>query len=92
MGDWPTGPAWFLSLLLAFDFLISLAYRLMPAFGDAIGRLTANAREHPARFFLLLVAASAIVYTPMLIVFGPMAWTSVGPFQFQTARLFHYAI
>jgi hypothetical protein len=92
MGDWPTGPAWFVSLLLAFDLLIGLAYRLMPAFGDAIGRLTSTARLRPVRFFLLLVAASAIVYTPMVIVFGPVSWTSVGPFQFQTARLFHYAI
>jgi Acyltransferase family len=92
MGDWPSGPAWFVSLLLAFDLVIGLAYRLMPSFGDAIGSLTTNAREHPARFFLILVAASAVAYTPMVIVFGPMAWTSVGPFQFQTARLFHYAI
>jgi surface polysaccharide O-acyltransferase-like enzyme len=69
-----------------------LAYRLRPAFGDAIGKMTANAREHPARFFLLLVAASAVAYTPMFIIFGPISWISVGPFQFQTARLFHYAI
>ncbi len=92
MGDWPAGPAWFVSLLLAFDLLIGLAYGLMPAFGDSIGQLTANAREHPARFFLLLAAASAIAYIPMAIVFGPAAWTSVGPFQFQTARVFHYAV
>lgn len=92
MGDWPTGPLWFVWLLLAFDLAIGLAYRLMPAFGDAIGKMTSNARAHPARLFLLLVAASAVAYTPMVIIFGPMAWTSVGPFQFQTARLFHYAI
>jgi hypothetical protein len=92
MGDWPAGPAWFVSMLLAFDLLIGLGYRLMPSFGDALGKLNANAREHPVRYFLLLVAASAIAYTPMVIVFGPMTWTSVGPIQFQTARLFHYAI
>lgn len=92
MGDWPTGPAWFVLLLLVFDLVIGLAYQLMPTFGEAIASLSRNGREHPARFFLLLVAASAIAYTPMVIVFGPMAWTSVGPFQFQTARLFHYAI
>jgi hypothetical protein len=92
MGDWPTGRAWFVALLLAFDLVIGLAYTLMPTFGDAIARLATSAREHAARFFLLLVAASALAYTPMLIVFGPMTWTSVGPFQFQSARLFHYAI
>ncbi len=92
MGDWPTGPAWFVSLLLAFDLVIGLGYRLMPTFGDAIGNLAANAREHLARFFVLLLTASAIAYTPMVIAFGPMAWASVGPFQFQTARRCHYAI
>ncbi len=44
------------------------------------------------RFFLLLVAASAAVFIPMLAIFGAMSWTSIGPFQFQTARLFHYAV
>jgi surface polysaccharide O-acyltransferase-like enzyme len=31
-------------------------------------------------------------YVPMVSVFGPLAWTSIGAFQFQTARLFHYAV
>ena len=91
-GDWPTGPAWFIWLLLAFDLFAAALYALMPNFGDAIGRLASNAREHPARFFLLLVTASAAAFIPMLAIFGAMAWTSVGPFQFQTARLFHYAV
>jgi Acyltransferase family len=91
-GDWPTGPAWFIWLLLAFDLAAAALYALMPNFGDAIGRLASNAREHPVRFFLLLVTASAAVFIPMLAIFGAMAWTSIGPFQFQTARLFHYAV
>jgi len=91
-GDWPTGPAWFIWLLLAFDLFAAALYALMPNFGDAIARLASNAREHPVRFFLLLVTASAAVFIPMLAIFGAMAWTSIGPFQFQTARLFHYAV
>jgi surface polysaccharide O-acyltransferase-like enzyme len=91
-GDWPTGPAWFIWLLLAFDLFAAALYALMPNFGDAIGRFASNGREQPVRFFLLLVTASAAVFIPMLAIFGAMAWTSVGPFQFQTARLFHYAV
>ncbi len=90
-GDWPTGPAWFIWLLLAFDLCAAALYALMPNFGDAIGRLASNARLHPVRFFLLLFAASAAVFIPMLAIFG-LGWTSIGPFQFQTARLFHYAV
>jgi surface polysaccharide O-acyltransferase-like enzyme len=67
-------------------------FAIAPSFGDMLGRLASKAREHPARFFLLLVGASAAAYIPMVNIFGPMDWTSIGPFQFQTARLFHYAI
>jgi surface polysaccharide O-acyltransferase-like enzyme len=57
-----------------------------------LGHFASKAREHPARFFLLLVGVSTAVFIPMLAIFGAMSWTSVGPFQFQTARLFHYAV
>jgi peptidoglycan/LPS O-acetylase OafA/YrhL len=91
-GDWPTGPAWFIWLLLAFDLAAGALYALAPNFGDALGRHAAGAREHPVRFFLLLAAASLAAFLPMTAIFGPVSWTSVGPFQFQTARLFHYAV
>jgi Acyltransferase family len=91
-GDWPTGPAWFIWLLLFFDLVVAALFAIAPNFGETIGRLASNAREHPLRFFLMLIAASGAAYIPMLAIFGAMAWTSVGPFQFQTARLFHYAI
>jgi surface polysaccharide O-acyltransferase-like enzyme len=91
-GDWPTGPAWFIWLLLAFDLAGAALFAIAPNFGEMLGRLASKAREHPVRFFLLLVAASAAVFIPMSVIFGPMDWTSVGPFQFQTSRLFHYAV
>jgi hypothetical protein len=91
-GDWPTGPAWFIWLLLAFDLAVAALFAIAPNFGDVLGRIASNARLHPLRFFLLLATASAVAFIPMLAIFGAMAWTSVGPFQFQTARLFHYAI
>jgi hypothetical protein len=91
-GDWPTGPAWFIWLLLAFDLVGAALFAIAPNFGEMLGRLASNAREHPVRFFMLLVAASAATYIPMIVIFGPMDWTSHGPFQFQTARLFHYAV
>lgn len=91
-GDWPTGPAWFIWLLLAFDLVVAAIFAFAPGFGDALSRLAENAREHPVRFFAMFVAASMAAYVPMVAVFGPAAWTSLGPFQFQTARLFHYAV
>src|SRR5262249_29333331 len=92
LGDWPTGPAWFIWLLLAFDLMVGAIFVCAPGFGDALGRLAENAREQPVRFFAMFVAASMAAYVPMVAVFGPLAWTSIGPFQFQTAGLFHYAV
>jgi surface polysaccharide O-acyltransferase-like enzyme len=91
-GDWPTGPAWFIWLLLAFDLAGAALFAVAPSFGEMLGRLASNAREHPVRFFLLLVTVSTAAFIPMLAIFGAMSWTSIGPFQFQTARLLHYAV
>jgi hypothetical protein len=91
-GDWPTGPAWFIWLLLAFDLVVGATFAFAPGFGAALSSLGENAREHPVRFFAMFVAASMAAYVPMVAVFGPLAWTSIGPFRFQTARLVHYAV
>jgi hypothetical protein len=91
-GDWPTGPAWFIWLLLAFDLAAAALFAVASNFGEMLGQLASKAREHPVRFFLLLVVASAAAYIPMALIFGPADWKSFGPFQFQTARLFHYAV
>lgn len=90
--DWPAGPAWFIWLLLAFDCVAAGLYALRPKWGESIGRLTSSAARRPAAFFVLLVAVSAAVYIPMLLTFTAMAWAALGPFTFQTSRLFHYFV
>ena len=91
-GDWPTGPAWFIWLLLAFDLVAAAIFAVMPEFGNVVARLTSGARTRPFRFYVLLTAISAAVSIPMVLIYGPAYWTSIGPFQLQTARLFHYAV
>ncbi|HVA79226.1 MAG TPA: acyltransferase [Candidatus Binataceae bacterium] len=91
-GDWPTGPAWFIWLLLAFDLAAAAIFAAIPGFGDALGRLCAGARSHPVRFFLLFTVISIAVYTPMSLIYSANYWTSIGLFQFQTSRLFLYAV
>ncbi len=92
LGNWPAGPAWFIWLLLAFDGVAVLLFATMPKWGDAIGRLSSNAARRPFAFFALLIAASAVVYIPMELIFNGFAWASFGPFAFQTSRLLHYLI
>ncbi len=92
LGDWPAGPAWFIWMLLAFDLVGAGLFVVTPNFGNTLGRLASNARAHPIRFFLLVIAVSFAVYTPITFIYSAEYWTSIGVFQFQTSRLFHYAI
>lgn len=89
---WPSGPAWFLWVLLAFSALAALSYRLAPRWGDALGARLGPIGERPWTFFALWVGASALVYLPMAQLFNPLIWFELGPFQVQTARLLHYAL
>lgn len=90
--DWPAGPAWFVWLLLAFDCVAAGWYALSPAFGEGLAKLTSSGSRRPGVFFMLLVAVSATVYIPMSLAFTSMAWAALGPFTFQTSRLFHYFV
>ncbi len=92
LGDWPAGPAWFIWMLLAFDLVAAAMFAVIPDFGDALVRLASNTRAHPIRFFLLITAVSFAVYTPMIFIYSAEYFSSIGVFQFQTSRLFHYAI
>ena len=92
LGAWPSGPAWFIWILLAFDCLAAGLFLLVPEWGDRSSRWYTRLFSSPARFFWTLTAASGIAYVPMVLAFGPARWTACGPFMFQTSRLPHYAV
>jgi hypothetical protein len=91
LGNWPTGPAWFVWVLLAFDCIAALLTISLPRWGESLGRLL-PAASHPLRFFALLAALSAVAYIPMELAFNPLAWAALGPFTFQTSRILHYLV
>jgi peptidoglycan/LPS O-acetylase OafA/YrhL len=92
LGTWPAGPAWFLWVLLAFDCVAAGMFALLPRWAEVItARLSAILRS-PLAFFGALAAISAVAYLPMVLKFTSLYWTSVGPFTFQTSRIFHYAV
>lgn len=88
---WPTGPAWFIWLLLAFNALCALGYVLLSKRLEGLSRVL-SAMRRPAPFFLTLLALSGLTYLPMLAAFGPLRWIGFGPFSFQASRLPLYVV
>jgi hypothetical protein len=91
VGPWPSGPIWFLWVLLAFDLVASLLCRLRPNLLDPINHLSLRASERPAEFFAVMLAVTAILYIPGRVYFGAGSWFEFGPFSVQHGRVLLYA-
>lgn len=89
---WPSGPVWFLWLLLLWDLAAIGLYLLLRGHGDAVLRVSFYARQRPAVFLGALLLGSALAYIPLALVFGPADWFQRGPFAFQLSRPLHYAL
>jgi hypothetical protein len=89
---WPCGPQWFLWQLLALNIIAAGIHRLAPQWGLVLGRLVAQARARPLRFAMALIAASAVVYVPLALIYTPWAWFQIGPISVQYCRPLHYAV
>lgn len=91
--QWPVGPLWFVWMLLLFDFGAVLLHKYKPDLLISLSKRSAVAIKRPGLFYAVLVAASAIVYIPSLLIFGNGRWISLGgPLVFQASRFLHYAV
>ncbi len=107
LDGWPSGPAWFLSLLLVFDAVLLIVFAAVRACTSA-DSLTPSADpsaspsapsrswrsallRSPALLAAALVTLAFAAYVPMAMRSGTMQWTSWGPLTFQTSRVFLYA-
>jgi hypothetical protein len=90
VGPWPSGPVWFVWVLLAFDLTASLLYRVSAHLIEPVNRISLRGFDQPALFWLLLVVVTAIVYVPALIYFGGSRWFEFGPFSVQASRILLY--
>jgi Acyltransferase family len=91
VGPWPSGPIWFVWVLLAFDTTACVLYRLSPNLVEPINRLSLRCFDRPALFFAFFVAVTAIVYVSMRVYYGPNHWFEFGPFSVQASRVLLYA-
>jgi peptidoglycan/LPS O-acetylase OafA/YrhL len=93
LGDWPTGPAWFLWLLLAFDIFVIPLSVLVPTRSGSLDKIPSAVVRRPATLFWVLVIVSSVSYIPMTTIHDPdLWWWQWGPFSFQKARIFLYLV
>jgi hypothetical protein len=92
VGPWPSGPLWFLWVLLIFDAIGALLYALNPTMLDYANRLAQRGFRQPARFVAIFIAITAAVYVPARVYFGPSDWLEYGPFSVQASRVMLYAV
>lgn len=91
--SWPASIYWFLSLLLAFNCIAVLIFKLIQKRKQSPAPTRSGIFNYPAVLAGLLFLFSACAYFPMALIYGHWsAWTCFGHFfTFQTSRLFFYA-
>lgn len=88
VGPWPSGPPWFIAILLLFDACAAFVFILpRPAMPPFLSRVAIG----PTRYFWILLVGSILLYLPLLIAFGPARWVSFGPVAVQVSRILLYA-
>jgi hypothetical protein len=93
VGPWPSGPAWFLWVLLALDAIAALIWFGAPRLIEAAGSCLSALRERPVITFAGFLIFSIVVYLPLRLIFGDAAWLEPGgyPLPVQTSRILLYA-
>ena len=91
VGPWPSGPIWFVWVLLAFDLRRACCIGCHPGCSIRSIDCRCAAIDRPAQFFLFLLAVTAVVYIPGRVYFGAGRWFEFGPFSVQAGRVLLYA-
>jgi surface polysaccharide O-acyltransferase-like enzyme len=93
VGPWPSGPAWFLWVLLALDAIAAAVWSVAPELIERLRRLIFAMRHRPTMAFGMFLMVSIAAYLPMHLAFGDVAWLEWErfPLPIQTSRILLYA-
>lgn len=93
IGPWPSGPAWFLWVLLALDAAAAAVWLATPRAIPALAQIVFAVRGRPVTAFVAFLMISIVVYLPMRLIFGDGSWIEPGgyPLPIQTSRILLYA-
>jgi surface polysaccharide O-acyltransferase-like enzyme len=91
-GPWPSGPAWFLWVLLALDTLAAALWCLAPGAVERVGRIVHGASDRPVAVFVVFLAITIMGYEPLRLAFGDASWLEPAglPLPIQTSRILLY--
>ena len=92
IGPWPSGPAWFLWVLLALDAMAAAVWLAMPRAIATLGQLVFAMRNRPVAAFVAFLVFSIAVYLPLRLMFGDGSWLEPWgyPLPIQTSRILLY--
>lgn len=93
IGPWPSGPAWFLWVLMALDALAAAIWSIAPGMFEKLGRLSFAVRGRPTTAFVAFLSLSIATYLPMHLAFGDDTWLELPhfPLPIQTSRILLYS-
>lgn len=88
------GPPWFIWVLLFFDVVLALLLAPFKLRLEPVERFARSLRSHAVAAFSSMFVLSAIVYLPLLSIYGFGTWTNLftSPFSFQIARIGLYTL
>jgi surface polysaccharide O-acyltransferase-like enzyme len=92
VGPWPSGPAWFLWVLLALDGVAAAVWCIAPGVIKTLSRIVHGLRDRPITVFVIFLAITIAAYEPMRLGFGDASWWEIGklPLPIQTSRILLY--
>lgn len=73
--SWNSGPGWFLTMLLAFDLITAILFRII---NDSFLCRIADFLSRPWYLLMSLLILSSIVYMPAMALCGPYQWLEWG--------------
>lgn len=88
----PTGPMWFLWVLLLLNAGAVMLFRLAPGSGRLLAPLLAKAAAHPGRLLAIAICVTAAAYLPLSAIYSPWKWVAWGPFEVQATFAPQYVL
>ena len=94
VGPWPSGPAWFLWVLLTLDVAAAALWCVAPGIVGALNRMVNAARDRPVMLFAGFLAITIAAYEPLRVYFGDASWLEIAslPLPIQTSRILLYTV